>query len=261
MEKYLSIGEVVKMKGVSHRSLRHYDAMGILVPAYVNEETGYRYYSRSQMLVLDVITLCVVFGIPLKQFKDYILADGAIDAQKMAHDARQKAFSLQRKIEQNLYFLDSLAEHFADTQEQYLSGQTYTKRIKERYFLTTPAPKSKGSWSDYWTNMTKLYAKADKSEYSMSVNQGLCFFKKDAVVQAKYFLEIKAPEKLDTALMIIPEAEFHCEIFEDSCLFDALNTYMTHENDFKGHMLIFNDILERKITQKSVPFEAQLLKV
>lgn len=50
MKEYLTIGEVSKMKGVGIKSLRYYDRLGILKPAYINPDTGYRYYSIEQML-------------------------------------------------------------------------------------------------------------------------------------------------------------------------------------------------------------------
>lgn len=60
----LSIGEVSRMKGVSPKSLRYYEQLGILTPARVDEHSGYRYYAMSQMIVVDVIITCIELGIP-----------------------------------------------------------------------------------------------------------------------------------------------------------------------------------------------------
>ena len=40
----LSIGEAAKLKQVSVKSLRYYETIGILKPAYVDPSSGYRYY-------------------------------------------------------------------------------------------------------------------------------------------------------------------------------------------------------------------------
>jgi len=45
----LSIGEFARYLGVSVRMLRHYDALGLLVPARVDPATGYRHYAASQL--------------------------------------------------------------------------------------------------------------------------------------------------------------------------------------------------------------------
>ena len=66
MENLLSIGELAKIRNVNVQSLRYYEKLGILIPAYVNPESGYRYYSLEQIMILDTIILCVDLGIPLK---------------------------------------------------------------------------------------------------------------------------------------------------------------------------------------------------
>jgi DNA-binding transcriptional MerR regulator len=38
----LSIGEFARLGAVSVRTLRHYEEIGLLLPAQVNPETGYR---------------------------------------------------------------------------------------------------------------------------------------------------------------------------------------------------------------------------
>ena len=53
--KLYRIGEVAKLFRLSAGSLRHYETMGILPPAYVDPESGYRYYSTQQFECLNTI--------------------------------------------------------------------------------------------------------------------------------------------------------------------------------------------------------------
>lgn len=46
----LKIGIFSKLSRISVRMLRYYDEMGLLVPAQVDDFTGYRYYSESQLM-------------------------------------------------------------------------------------------------------------------------------------------------------------------------------------------------------------------
>jgi len=41
------IGIFSKLGRVTIKTLRHYDEMGLLTPAHVDEENGYRYYTPS----------------------------------------------------------------------------------------------------------------------------------------------------------------------------------------------------------------------
>ncbi len=259
MKKFLSIGEVVKMKGISHRALRHYDDLGILTPAYTNPDTGYRYYSKNQMLILDIVMLCVPLGIPLLHFKNYISADGSINAKLMIEDAKVKALEKQNEVEQKLYFLDSALAHFAEIKSNTHHAQAFTKHIEKRYFITTPAPKNFGNITNYWENITSLYKSVLHHGFSCSIDQGICFYLENSINQVKYYLEIKKPHKVHHAVLSIPKADFLCEIFEGACFFEAIEKYQQHEHYLAGNMFILSDIFEENITQEPAPFEIQLL--
>ncbi|WP_368260276.1 MerR family DNA-binding transcriptional regulator, partial [Clostridium paraputrificum] len=62
MKEYYSIGEVSKIKDVTIKALRYYHKVGILIPKYIDEETGYRYYSIDQFVHIDIIKGCRTLG-------------------------------------------------------------------------------------------------------------------------------------------------------------------------------------------------------
>ena len=41
-EELLPIGRFARVSGLTVKALRHYDEIGLLQPAYVDEESGYR---------------------------------------------------------------------------------------------------------------------------------------------------------------------------------------------------------------------------
>ena len=55
MENYFKIGDVAEAKGFTIHTLRYYDKIGLIKPAYVDPETNYRYYSSQQLYKLEVI--------------------------------------------------------------------------------------------------------------------------------------------------------------------------------------------------------------
>ncbi|QFZ23623.1 MerR family transcriptional regulator [Saccharothrix syringae] len=59
-----SIAQVARMSKVTSRTLRHYDAIGLLAPARVGDN-GYRYYEREQLLRLQQILLLRDLGLGL----------------------------------------------------------------------------------------------------------------------------------------------------------------------------------------------------
>ncbi|RZS89719.1 DNA-binding transcriptional MerR regulator [Motilibacter rhizosphaerae] len=66
-----SIGEVAELSRVTPRTLRHYDAIGLLVPAGT-AANGYRWYEREQLLRLQQILLLRELGLGLDTIADVL---------------------------------------------------------------------------------------------------------------------------------------------------------------------------------------------
>jgi DNA-binding transcriptional MerR regulator len=64
-----SIGEFARLGGVSVRTLRHYDEIGLLRPATVDPDTGYRGYSAAQLGQINRIIALKELGLSLAQIR------------------------------------------------------------------------------------------------------------------------------------------------------------------------------------------------
>lgn len=69
MKKLYSVGETAKLAGTTIASLHHYDKIGLLKPAKIDEHTGYRYYSDNELIYLDVINFCKQKNMSLESIK------------------------------------------------------------------------------------------------------------------------------------------------------------------------------------------------
>jgi DNA-binding transcriptional MerR regulator len=74
-----SIGEFARLGGVSVRTLRHYDETGLLRPATVDPDTGYRGYSAAQLGQINRIMAMKELGLSLAQIRQ--LLDGVTPAE------------------------------------------------------------------------------------------------------------------------------------------------------------------------------------
>ncbi len=61
------IGEFAQIAQVSGRQLRFYEELGLLHPAHVDQQTGYRYYSIRQLPRLNSILALKELGLSLEQ--------------------------------------------------------------------------------------------------------------------------------------------------------------------------------------------------
>ncbi|WP_428966223.1 MerR family transcriptional regulator [Micromonospora fluostatini] len=66
------IGELARMAGVTERTLRHYDKIGLLAPAMVDRATGYRWYGVSELARLERIRGLQHLGLSLRQITDVV---------------------------------------------------------------------------------------------------------------------------------------------------------------------------------------------
>src|SRR6476660_2951342 len=71
-----SIAELAKLSRVSSRTLRHYDQVGLLPPAYTGHN-GYRYYGQPELLRLQRILLLRELGLGLETIGEVL--DGQAD--------------------------------------------------------------------------------------------------------------------------------------------------------------------------------------
>lgn len=65
-KRYYTSGQMAELNGVSRKTLRLYQEKGVLVPAYVDENTGYRYYTLEQIAQLDLIQKLQAIGLTLQ---------------------------------------------------------------------------------------------------------------------------------------------------------------------------------------------------
>ena len=69
-----TIGKLSKLVGLSTDTLRFYAEKGLLTPAYVSDETGYRYYTQVQATELVQVLTLRGFGFPLSEVRALLTA-------------------------------------------------------------------------------------------------------------------------------------------------------------------------------------------
>jgi DNA-binding transcriptional MerR regulator len=83
------IGEFSRMGRVSIKALRHYDELGLLRPALVDRQTGYRYYSIDQLTLLNRIVAYKALGFSLEQSRALIRDGLSTDEMRSLLAARR----------------------------------------------------------------------------------------------------------------------------------------------------------------------------
>ena len=147
-EGLLRIGQFAKLRGISVKCLRYYERVGALMPAFVDPNSGYRYYSINQINDLDVVISLIELGIPLKDLAFY-MAQGADSVQAVVDQGIKLARTRARNAQAQIIQLENYADSIAQQRRFKGLTSTYVRQIPPRLVLcqplgnapVTPAPK------------------------------------------------------------------------------------------------------------------------
>lgn len=107
--KLFSIGDMARLFHLSVSSIRHYEAIGLIRPEYVDPETGYRYYSPRQFEPFNTIRYLRALDMPLCEIADFLhnrevdKIEQKLRRQKQAVAEKQRELArIERKIDAQL---------------------------------------------------------------------------------------------------------------------------------------------------------------
>lgn len=257
-EKFLSIGQVANLKGISVKSLRYYEKLGILIPAYINEETGYRYYKIEQMIIVELIIYCIYLDIPLKNFHNYYTEDNLLNIKKIIENGIKIANEKKAKINQTLKHLNSINDHLQRTEKIKKHKNPYKIFYKERFFITCEWSGNLQNQKEYIKKITTLYKQCEKFSLEIQFNQGIIITNENSIIKKMVFLEISKNTKYIENLIVIPKGEFTCEIFDYDEISIIENKYLEKLIPSKEGIYIFRELYDNYVSYNPTPLEIQV---
>ena len=106
------IGEVSKLFHISVSSLRHYENIGLLTPAYISPDSGYRYYGAEQFEVLNTIRYLRALDMPLSEIEDFLknrdidrIEEKLLQQKQAVLKKQQELKRIEQKINHRLSWL------------------------------------------------------------------------------------------------------------------------------------------------------------
>jgi DNA-binding transcriptional MerR regulator len=142
MENLMSIGEFAAASQLSHKALRLYAERGLLPAAWVDPDSGYRYYRAEQLRSATLIALLRRAGVSLTEIKAFLGAPSStwlLEYEELA----TAEFAERRRV---LRYVRKLIEEgtMYDVQTRTTGRQRYTSRSRsitvqelERYIYDT----------------------------------------------------------------------------------------------------------------------------
>jgi len=105
------IGDFSRLSQVSVRMLRHYDELGLLRPAHVDEQTGYRFYAAHQLEYLHRILALKDLGFTLEEIGG--LVRGGVSPEQVVGMLTLKRAELRRELDEGTARLERIEARLA----------------------------------------------------------------------------------------------------------------------------------------------------
>ena len=171
----MQIKEFAEFTVVSVRTLHYYDEIGLLVPAYVDRFTGYRYYDENSLLRMQEILFYRELDFSLKSIGE-ILSSPHYDKNKALNEQKHLLTLKKERLERLISAIDGAVkgenvmsafdnskfeEYKAEAKEKWGKTEAY----KEHAEKTTQYSKEK--WNDLAAEMNDIFA-----EFSLCMKNG-----------------------------------------------------------------------------------------
>lgn len=210
MKQYLTISEFAKLRGVDVNSLRYYEKLQVLKPAWVDPQTRYRYYLPEQLIILDIILLLIQLGIPLKNMKEYIDTDGNIDKKRIMEDGKA---AMQRRIEQMQQGLELIQFDLDCTERNREFSHRdgiYTREIPARFLLINPDIERLDDNLRKEKAAMELFHHAQEQGLIPVFPPGILLRPQDGSYSFSFFFQVLHPTESLDGLLYVPAGRFSC---------------------------------------------------
>lgn len=218
-QNLLTIGSLSKQTGVHIKSLRYYEQLGILLPAYTDPDSGYRYYTLSQIPVVDAIRACIFLDIPLKEFSNFLTQDGKkIHYRKLISYGSMLANRKIREIQEKLNLLKKFRKQI-DRMEGFQNDETHTVHtLPEKYCWAVPYSGKQRS-PEYNIAINRLFEDISRHGLRLGAEAGLLSFRRNTGTEQFMYVEVEMPKRDGKSwkeIIRIPAASFLCTVRHDS---------------------------------------------
>ena len=114
----LKIGEVADFFQISVKAVRIYEKKGIITPAYVDPESGYRYYTPDQLHQLGALLELKALGFSLDEIKDILVGESSKEALYKAMQEKRKNWeNLVIMAQSKMDAIESISERLVPSKD------------------------------------------------------------------------------------------------------------------------------------------------
>ena len=199
----LQIGEFSRVCQVSIKTLHHYDKIGLLKPAQVDDGTGYRYYTLEQMDAMNFIQRMKRYGFLLEDIQQLMLIQDQRELLRRLRLQKEKLRRQQQKGEQILSELQAHISVFERTGDVMSYQKSYGIECKDSPSMNLLAKRAKMGVDEFGRYYGMLYERVPKERVTPTGFIGARYYDQEFNRESsdvEVFIGIKERENADLVL-------------------------------------------------------------
>jgi DNA-binding transcriptional MerR regulator len=238
--KLLSIGEISKLTGASLRSIRYYEKIKLLTPAYIDPDTGYRYYTFEQSYHIEIIMFCVELDIPLKELPTFIDIGETIDYRAFLAYGKKIANEKITGLRNGLKLISSIEKQMELT-DTYEVGQIYKREVSEKYYECRPCKPPLDEIDNY--DLIMSFFDISLPEISKNEMMEYGFLCERTPLKTSYYAFVEVPKRFaNKNTKNIPASTFLCRQDEKSQIEKISVVFNNYLNSNDSYLAIETEI-------------------
>ncbi len=236
----ISIGKMALLNQVTEQTLRHYDRIGLLKPAYIDDQSRYRYYNIKQSAKLDMIQYMKALGMSLKQIKQQFETKDVTTVEQMLLEQKLQTEQRIEKLENMKNALDTCVINYNRYFKKPEYGQIKFENITKRKIFCYDIQKDvyECNLDDYEYMLRELKKQVTLQHLPMAYfcNVGSIIRKpaleSNEFASSEIFLFVPENFNPPNGIEYIPESDFlciYCDNFEEEKKYaDKLLDFIKH---------------------------------
>ncbi len=234
MKHYFTISDFANLRNININSLRYYERIGLLKPAYTDTATGYRYYSQDQLSLLDVILLCIDLEIPLKELTAFS-AEEIYQQEDLLEQYKAMAERKVNDIQTGFRKMEYIQRCREEQEPRTGSPAPYPREIRTRYLFLSEYNGSLTDERQFERRFREMFQYTQDQGLTPVMSGGfLLSFSGTEPPSVQLYHEVLTPEAADEAdtalsdrLMKLPTMVFTCLCVEPTQQTDWVNIVRT----------------------------------
>lgn len=259
--RLLSIGEFSNLTNIHIKSLRYYDQIGVLKPAYTDPDSNYRYYIFSQLPLAEAIQMCIELDIPLKKFPDFCQENTSqIHYGSLIEYGTKKMETKFAEIQCNLKTLQFLHTEMLRAEQLIQHNDLVKMQFPSKMIWFEPCTEIFNS-EEFYKLSYKTIQKLMAAGYQLFGGCGMLHYYHGEIEKRYLYLDIdKTAKGKRTNVTQIPALEMFCCIADSDCSYNVKKRFENILQSNDDYCIFENELISSNYSYENPQLELRYTK-